>query len=171
MSYIYFVQEDGRHLIKRGFSLKPHERIKTLSTGCASRLVLLAQVPALRCVEFAIHSTFWRSRQVGEWFSPSEELFSFIQEAVRLGNFDLFMVEYDACNPPPQRRQPRSPGHRKHSKGNPRLIARISRGEKEEFTNACRAIGATPSAVLRTMVQAEIRGEDPIEAVQRAWPS
>lgn len=67
---VYFVEGGGR--IKIGFSVKPGDRIKTLSTGSPHHLKLVGTMPGSYRLEKAIHQQLAEYRVQGEWFTDCE---------------------------------------------------------------------------------------------------
>ena len=74
--FVYFVQCDDR--IKIGIARDPQRRLRTLQTGNAGELQLLAVVVGDMGLEGAIHAKFESSRIQGEWFVRSQELLEFV---------------------------------------------------------------------------------------------
>lgn len=78
---VYFIT-DGE-FIKIGKSENPIERMRTMQTGNARELKMLA---IYQCydeeLEGYIHKRFSHDRVRGEWFRPSKELFSFMNYSV-----------------------------------------------------------------------------------------
>lgn len=77
---IYFVQDESSLNIKIGFhgGADAMERIKSLQTGCPSRLVLLATCDGTQQEERLLHDKFSDARVQGEWFRPTAPLLRFI---------------------------------------------------------------------------------------------
>jgi hypothetical protein len=76
---IYFAQAGDHGPIKIGYtSSAPEERLATLQTGCPSPLRLLGTRHGTGGHERYLHARFASHRLGGEWFSPADELLSFI---------------------------------------------------------------------------------------------
>ena len=76
---VYFIQQGTRGPIKIGVAVDIAARIKTLQTGCAEPLRVLATVPGSQQAEHALHRQFADLRMEGEWFSPAPELIAYIK--------------------------------------------------------------------------------------------
>jgi hypothetical protein len=74
--FVYFLQCDDR--IKIGITRDPMQRLRTLQTGNASELKLLAAVAGEAELEQTIHAKFESARIHGEWFARCPELQQFI---------------------------------------------------------------------------------------------
>ncbi len=75
MGHVYIIQNaDQAHLHKIGFSRSPMERLKTLQTGSADKLRLVAYIPGTREDEAELHAYFKFCRVSGEWFDFSDEI-------------------------------------------------------------------------------------------------
>jgi hypothetical protein len=67
--FIYFIAADALDVVKIGFSdSHPDQRLKSLQTGCPSRLSLLAFVEGSQREERHLHRIFSNLRTHGEWF-------------------------------------------------------------------------------------------------------
>jgi len=75
---IYFIKNVVSGNFKIGFSDTPRKRLKELQTGSADRLVLIKAIEGDKNREGELHEQFAHDRLDGEWFSPSEEIMSFI---------------------------------------------------------------------------------------------
>lgn len=82
---VYFLEDPTTKKIKIGSSTPRNltERIKGIQTGCPSKLRLLLSVTDV--LEKDVHKMFHEDRTIGEWFSPSPELISYIIEKSRAG--------------------------------------------------------------------------------------
>lgn len=69
---IYFIQDESTLLIKIGFTEhNPENRLRSLQTGSAGRLILLfVFTRGSRDYEKRIHSCYCDARVNGEWFRP-----------------------------------------------------------------------------------------------------
>ena len=79
--YIYFVLASDLGLIKIGKSYVPQDRVRGLTTGCPSRLDIIATIPVTNTVtEGRIHKAFvhLRTSSRREWFRAGEDLIQFI---------------------------------------------------------------------------------------------
>lgn len=65
---LYFIQARGTGLIKIGRSKTPSRRLKTLQTGNASELRLVATLEGLGWRERDLHEELKEWRVSGEWF-------------------------------------------------------------------------------------------------------
>lgn len=65
---LYFIQANGTGKIKIGRSKNPYRRLKTLQTGNASELKMIACIEGLGWRERDIHQTLKKWRVKGEWF-------------------------------------------------------------------------------------------------------
>jgi len=75
--YVYFIKQQGTNYIKIGFSRSyPGKRLPLLQTGNPGELKLLGWLYVLRAreVEKTFHEILANKRQVGEWFSVSDEV-------------------------------------------------------------------------------------------------
>jgi hypothetical protein len=78
ISYVYFIQGVNGGPIKIGHSANPQRRLKDLRTSQPLRI--LATMMGGRKKENELHRLFSSSRTHGEWFEPTRELLSFIDE-------------------------------------------------------------------------------------------
>lgn len=76
--FVYFIQASQLGLVKIGFSSNVPKRLLSLKTGCPDNLVILKIIPGGQERERVLHKKFADIRVKGEWFSPSDELMSFI---------------------------------------------------------------------------------------------
>lgn len=76
--FVYFIQAVQLGLVKIGFSSNVPKRLLSLKTGCPDDLVILKIIPGGQEIERVLHKKFADIRVKGEWFSPSDELMSFI---------------------------------------------------------------------------------------------
>ena len=83
-SFVYFIQEGSEGLIKIGKSSSPKDRIRNLKTGNTSgfKFNFLGMIDGDISTESRIHKKFSDIRVTGEWFSPTNELTSFIRKVV-----------------------------------------------------------------------------------------
>jgi len=79
--FVYFLQSGER--IKIGLARDPIRRLRTLQTGNATELKLLAVVAGDGSLERAIHAKFESARVSGEWFVRCGDLEEFIERAQR----------------------------------------------------------------------------------------
>lgn len=75
---IYFVRSVNRH-IKIGYSNDPEYRVKSLQTGCPTKLHIQAIMDGNSQTELGLHELFAHLRVRGEWFRYTEELKWFIR--------------------------------------------------------------------------------------------
>ena len=75
---IYFVRSYNQH-IKIGYSNDPEYRVKSLQTGCPTKLHLQAIMNGNSQTESGLHELFAHLRVRGEWFRYTEELKWFIR--------------------------------------------------------------------------------------------
>lgn len=66
--FLYFIQAKGSGRIKIGRSKNPQRRLKTLQTGNASQLKMVANLDGLGWREKDLHNTLKKWRLKGEWF-------------------------------------------------------------------------------------------------------
>lgn len=90
---VYFIQDTSSGAIKIGVSRNPAARLSALQTAHHSELRLLGVMDGMEQEERMLHQQFRCIR--GEWFSPSQELLTFIDErSVSLALLD-YPVETD----------------------------------------------------------------------------
>ena len=78
--YVYFAQRESDKLIKIGFSTHIPERMKYLRSK-NGRMKLLGLIKSSTMKdETAVHRRFADCRVTGEWFTPSPDLMTFINE-------------------------------------------------------------------------------------------
>lgn len=78
---IYFIQAEQGGLIKIGYSSNPANRLYNLQMYCPIPLKILATIKdAPQTKEGYIHFNLIKSRQHGEWFTPSIEVLVFMQQ-------------------------------------------------------------------------------------------
>ena len=77
---IYFLQESAGNLIKIGFTSREEveERVSELERLVHSEISILLTMEGDRKKESELHEYFDKYRSIGEWFSPSPEIISFI---------------------------------------------------------------------------------------------
>lgn len=68
MDSLYLIQSDVTGAVKIGRSKDPIERLATLQTGAAYRLVMLASFEGQGCLEKSLHRDLSQYRLSGEWF-------------------------------------------------------------------------------------------------------
>ena len=79
--FVYFIQEEGTHKIKIGFSEKhPNGRLKDFQTGNSNKLNLLGYIEGTYEDESNLHREFYEERGNGEWFEYSPRLKEGIKE-------------------------------------------------------------------------------------------
>jgi len=77
--YIYFMMADETQKIKIGFTAgKVEDRLRSLQTGNASRLKVMAKIRGKKEYERVLHEKFSAFRLTGEWFDPHPDLLKFI---------------------------------------------------------------------------------------------
>jgi len=101
---VYFIQQGENGPIKIGTANDPKKRLKELQTGNPSRLYLLGMVRGSTEREHHLHKrlTEHQTREKGEWFDPTDEVFAVIEEArendevefERLGGDRIYPVLY-----------------------------------------------------------------------------
>lgn len=77
---VYFVKSVATGLVKIGFSADLHRRMKSLQTGSAEILELIAVMPGSPCDEKSLHSRFAKLRRHHEWFATDELMEALINE-------------------------------------------------------------------------------------------
>jgi hypothetical protein len=83
VGWVYFIvcHETGR--VKIGFTMgDPTKRARSLQTGCATELAVMAYHPGTRETERILHDRFASRRVRGEWFQISDELRAYIISAI-----------------------------------------------------------------------------------------
>ena len=75
---IYFIRSYNKH-IKIGYSNDPEYRIKSLQTGCPTKLHIQATMIGCNKTEMGLHELFAHLRVRGEWFRYTDELKWFIR--------------------------------------------------------------------------------------------
>jgi hypothetical protein len=100
---IYFIHDDTASAIKIGYSTNVPERLATLQTASATKLVLLGTMPGSIHDEQRLHRKFHRLH--GEWFRITPELLHFIQEHTTPPSLPA-PVTYIQSDPPPSRPRP-----------------------------------------------------------------
>jgi hypothetical protein len=67
---VYFMRAEGLPYIKIGYcdDAQIHQRVKSLQTGCPTRLRIVAAIPGNAEAERAMHREFALHRTYGEWF-------------------------------------------------------------------------------------------------------
>lgn len=78
MTFVYFIANKRRGLVKIGTSDDPQKRLNALSNGGLDSLHLLAVVPGDERYESALHDRFLDLRVAGEWFRNEGELASLL---------------------------------------------------------------------------------------------
>jgi hypothetical protein len=79
-TYIYFIQAGEDGAIKIGSSKNPAKRLASLRTASPVPLNVLKVITGSRELELTYHDRFSSIRMKGEWFEPTAELLTFIQE-------------------------------------------------------------------------------------------
>ncbi len=77
---VYFIQMGEKGPIKIGQSANPELRLASLQTANPAALNLLWVYEGDEYTEQNIHGIFKKDRIRGEWFKPSEELTTFIED-------------------------------------------------------------------------------------------
>ncbi len=74
--YVYVIGEEGGDHVKIGKSVKPKQRLKSLSTGTPRELELVtkAEVENASEVEQTLHQKYDEYRVTGEWFKASDDI-------------------------------------------------------------------------------------------------
>lgn len=78
-SYVYFIANKRRGLIKIGTSEDPRKRLGALSNGGIDVLHLVAVIPGDERYESTLHDRFAAHNVAGEWFKHEGELASFLE--------------------------------------------------------------------------------------------
>jgi len=101
---VYFIQQGEDGPIKIGTANDPKKRLTELQTGNPSRLYLLGTVRGSTEREHHLHKRMkeHQTREGGEWFDPTGEVFTVIEEARendevdfdRLGDRRIYPVLY-----------------------------------------------------------------------------
>ncbi len=77
---VYFIQAEDGGPIKIGTAIDPWGRMRTLQTGNATRLVMIAVIDGDRYCESSLHAKFSELRITGsEWFRAEPRLCGFIE--------------------------------------------------------------------------------------------
>lgn len=85
---IYFIQAtDGTGPIKIGVAIYPQRRLIDLQAGCPVILKIIKTIEGEQSQELLLHKKFAHLRLHGEWFSPAEELLSFINSDDEIRRF------------------------------------------------------------------------------------
>lgn len=80
--YVYAIQ-DGSGNIKIGKSVNPHQRMNSLQTSHATKLVMLGYcLNQLPLEEKALHKRLKKDRLEGEWFKPSVDVMLVVKEII-----------------------------------------------------------------------------------------
>lgn len=95
---IYFAKCDVSGLTKIGFAKTVSSRMRTLQTGSAGRLTVVATVPGNIKRESALHGFFESSRVRGEWFRLSD--YDVSLAVIAFGNVSMRARECDKCSRP-----------------------------------------------------------------------
>jgi hypothetical protein len=77
--WIYFIGNRTDGTVKIGISNNPEKRFKTLQTGNADDLTILALIPGNEQTERALHRRFDHLHVRGEWFQWRGDLAAFIE--------------------------------------------------------------------------------------------
>ena len=75
---IYFIQDGPDGAIKIGYSSDPQRRLRELQTGAGRPLRILHTMYGTVEDERRLHRAYACLRQHGEWFTPGEDLRSYI---------------------------------------------------------------------------------------------
>lgn len=78
--YVYAIS-DGKS-IKIGVAQHPLKRLKTLTTGNASKLILLGFFSGGFQLEKEIHNRFRKIRSNGEWMMPTQDLIDYLNAMI-----------------------------------------------------------------------------------------
>jgi len=87
-SYVYFILDHDRNLIKIGVSGELPNRFKRLQSEYPN-IELKGVVPGVHQDEQDYHKMFSRFRVDGEWFEPSPPLLHFIKHFTHIGQYQL----------------------------------------------------------------------------------
>jgi hypothetical protein len=75
--YVYLLgSPEDPGVVKIGFSVNPTRRLKEIQRDNGHPLTLMGMLPGTRADEKAMHARFREHRKMGEWFYPTQELFS-----------------------------------------------------------------------------------------------
>ena len=80
---LYFLYNRYTGLIKVGISNDFLSRLNSLECACGVRLDTLGTLPDGNDLESALHEALFETREVGEWFRPSEELLAIARQPCR----------------------------------------------------------------------------------------
>lgn len=80
ISGVYFIRRGESGPVKIGFSANVRKRVRSLQTGSAEPLKLLAVAEGGEQTERFLHEQFARHRLEGEWFSPDASLLGLISD-------------------------------------------------------------------------------------------
>lgn len=78
LSSVYFMQAQATRMIKIGYSNNVLRRRIQIQIGCGSPVAILLTMPGGPILEEQMHERFKDHRVFGEWFSPADEIMSFI---------------------------------------------------------------------------------------------
>lgn len=82
--WLYFIEEPLTKHIKIGWAKNLNERIKCLQIGCPTKLRLLWALKIKdKTIERKVHKELKNSRATGEWFLPTDEVYEFLNAAIR----------------------------------------------------------------------------------------
>jgi hypothetical protein len=83
VGWVYFIICMDAERCKIGFTKGDvHKRLKSLQTGSASELILIAKHPGTPETERALHDKFAHLRLRGEWFDLTDELRAYLVSAL-----------------------------------------------------------------------------------------
>jgi len=74
---VYFLECGD--FVKIGYSTDIAGRIETLQPGAPQKLKLIARMPGTMRTERALHEKFSHLRECGEWFSMTDEVWTFLK--------------------------------------------------------------------------------------------
>lgn len=86
---IYFIQEGENGPVKVGKGVSPEARLKQLQTGNPRHLKIYVVVPGYSSLETKIKKDLAKFQINGEWFSPTPELFEYIDK-IRFPEYEIY---------------------------------------------------------------------------------
>lgn len=83
--YVYFIQPENGGPIKIGYSKNVKNRLTTLQTSNAYKLVVIGEVNAPMVAEQKLHMYLKHAKTYGEWFEPDEIVLETIKKCLEHG--------------------------------------------------------------------------------------
>jgi len=93
--FVYFLQQDVTNAVKIGYTATVRgvqQRLNDLQVGSPYKVRALCHTPGDRLVERELHEYFKSHRLAGEWFSPCDELMTFIAKLVEQRGADPLLI-------------------------------------------------------------------------------